>query len=201
MVVDGLLLEDDAFRIDGGDKDDFIVLTDDDQISVLSLNASTASWEDIRRLSHTSLSMLIRVDSPADTASWEECSVPEGCCGGLMPSNNKFVLTSRSIQVPWSLEGVIRPESPHFFARTRPCIIECEEEEEEECGEEEYQEAEMDSKGRRAGKGSVVARTVRLPLALASDVVVLVLRLLWAPPARSSECSPSVLSPYLFMAI
>lgn len=204
MLVEGLLLEDDAFRIKR-DQDDFIVLTDDDQISVVSRNGSLASWEDVRRLSHTSLVVAKPIPTEALTlsnssqvdfgngsvCSWEEYGLFEGRCTGL-PGNNKFVLTSWSIQVPWSLEGVIRPESPRSVYHS---VVEA-----DDVGEEEYQESICEKKA-MPQKGSVVARTARLPLALASDVVVLVLRLLWAPPIRPSDPSSHVLSPYLFMAI
>jgi hypothetical protein len=118
-----------------------------------------------------------------------------------LPHTNKIIVTSGSFRLPWSLEAVIRPESPrlawsnlaeryydycwpaikvsqnHYKSGTYPtispvsvAILS------DEYAEEDYAEdpSEWVDRG-----GSVVAKTVRLPVSIASDMLIFIFKLIW----------------------
>ncbi len=114
-----------------------------------------------------STSTLVLVD-PCSTRSLSPQSTLSGWeISSIWNMRNKFVLTSQSFKLPWSLEAVIRPESPVQQVPKSPDITKPDEEEPPK-------------------KSSVVAKTVRLPVALASDMLIFFMKLMW-PKEQSSN--------------
>lgn len=139
-----------------------------------------------------------RVGSPQTSVqlSWEVESAMD-----TLPHTNKIIVTSSSFRLPWSLEAVIRPESPslgwsnlaeryydycwpamktsqpHYKSGTYPTISPLSVAiMSDEYAEEDY--ADDPSEWADRG-GSVVAKTVRLPVSIASDMLIFIFKLIW----------------------
>jgi len=145
-----------------------------------------------------------------------------------MADQNKFSLAGQSFHLPWSLEGVVRPESPSidlldlmepFYGRVNVeqhsrLHLMFFDHKEDLCAddyafsEEDYAD-DICSQKQQLVRSSVVGKTVRLPVALASEAVVFLLRLAWArPTAVHTDMGPPAamnhnqfFSPYLQMAM
>lgn len=144
--------------------------------------------------------------------TWELASMCE--VTNHMGHNNKFTLTTGSFKLPWSLEAVIRPESPKFawpdFAeryfdyclptrgggggsaerwrvKESSCLASMAifEDDDDLEGEEDYAEDQSGS-----GNPSLISSTVRIPISLASDMLMLLFKLV-----RRPKDSPAVVEP------
>lgn len=154
--------------------------------------------EAIRTLPLKLASEFSRVGSPQASLqlSWEAESLMD---------TDKIMVTSGSFRLPWSLEAVIRPDSPrmgwshvvdlaeryydycwpaqkpdhqhHYKSGTYPTISPLSVAiMSDEYSEEDYADDPSDTIDR---SGSVVAKTVRLPVSLASDMLIFIFKFLW----------------------
>lgn len=111
--------------------------------------------------------------------------------GVIGPSTNKFVLTSQSLRLPWTLEGVIRDESPNPFNPNDDFIHLSRTDLTRLLLQQQSGQLEEKSEPRRRSR-SVLARTIRFPLVVASDMVIFLLKLMWGQsPALKTFISPS----------
>lgn len=146
-------------------------------------------------------SEFVRLGSPQASLqlSWEAESLLD-----TLPHTSKITRTSGSFRLPWSLEAVIRPDSPrmgwshvvdlaeryydycwpaqkanqhHYKSGTYPTISPLSVAiMSDEYSEEDYADDPTEIIDR---SGSVVAKTVRLPVSLASDMLFFIFKFLW----------------------